>query len=151
LHRLANDVVCPDLLAFCDNGKAVITLGNSSVRAWDVALGKERPAIPATWGNCSAMSSDGKTLVTAEFKGTVLHVFNVDKGAETHMLEAEKVVSVCVSFDGKTIAAVGLDNVIRIWDAVTGKELKRIDAPLTFNGDVVPLARQQDVGCCSRG
>jgi WD40 repeat protein len=46
-------------------------------------------------------------------------------------------VSVALSPDGKRVAAAGQDNILRLWDVATGKEVRQIPAPSTPVGTVV--------------
>jgi hypothetical protein len=63
----------------------------------------------------------GDAIAVAEDKG--LRVFEVENGKERFHRDSKEVVrAVAYSPDGKTLATVGDDRVVRMWDAGTGKE-----------------------------
>jgi WD40 repeat protein len=150
VHRLPGSLKGSDFLGFCDDGKAIAVCGakfdEPSLRLLDVATGKELRTIPtAEWPGYNGLSSDGKTLVTAAYKGKVVYVYDTDKGTETYKLDTGETLGIALSPEGKTVAALGKDNVIRLWDAAAGKELRKLDAPVKFeDGDRVPLAFSPD-------
>jgi WD40 repeat protein len=77
-----------------------------------------------------AFSADGKWL--AFFQGGVpsrepcpLHVLEVSTGKIVHTLRGHDTYISCAAFspDGKILASGGMDNVLRFWDTMTGKQL----------------------------
>jgi RNA polymerase sigma factor (sigma-70 family) len=145
VRRIACNRAGADLLEFWDNGRAIAAGGDTGLRVWDIVSGKERDSILADLRQYNALSADGKTLVSAHFKGEELCLFDIARGVQTHTLPAQGVVAVCISPDGKTVAAAGIDNIIRLWDAACGQELRKLDARLVHtDGDIVSLAFSPD-------
>jgi WD40 repeat protein len=87
-----------------------------------------------------AFSRDGKKIVTASSFGRNAQIFDAYTGAELHKLEGHtaKVNSADFSPDGRKVVTVSGnigfnipndDRSVRIWDAQTGKELKKMVVP----------------------
>jgi hypothetical protein len=121
-------------LAFSpDGGLAALGLASGAVRLWDVARRQRRGADlkahdEAVTDLC--LSADKKILITGDADGAV-KVWDLGRRAALHTLKAgpprTPVASVAVSPDGSRIAAVAEDNVVRLWDAANGKELRSWD------------------------
>jgi WD40 repeat protein len=78
-------------------------------------------------------SPDGKSVYTACPQGNsspaekVARAWSVPDGRLLHKFGGDAfVMAVTVSADGKLVATGEADNVVRIWDAVSGKEIRRI-------------------------
>jgi WD40 repeat protein len=137
------------LIALCEGGKVLMTRHGRDpyhLHLWDVATGKELRTLPIPeFRQYTEVSPDGKVLVTAAYKGKVVYLHDPGTGAETHNLGAGGVVALALSPDGKTVAALGQDNLIRLWDTATARELRPLEAPVTFqDGDIAPLAFSPD-------
>src|SRR5262249_8697958 len=76
LHRLGGRGPRVELLGFCDEGKAIAARGDAGLRLLDAATGKEQRSVEVPWLPLNALSADGKTLVSAEFKGKAIHVYD---------------------------------------------------------------------------
>jgi RNA polymerase sigma factor (sigma-70 family) len=96
-------------------------------RLWDVATAKELRHMPHRGGlRTVTFSPDSKTLAGGGDGGWA-RVWDADTGKEVLNLPSAgyRVRSVAFSPDGRTLAAAG--DVIRLYDAVTGKERGRIE------------------------
>jgi WD40 repeat protein/tRNA A-37 threonylcarbamoyl transferase component Bud32 len=121
-------------LAFHPDGKRIATSSWKELKVWDADLGKELFQLPTAegWVRALAFSPDGKQLVTAGFR--TITVWDVLSGKAVVRIKAHEflVSSVAFSPDGKRIASGSGTNVgggrqesgeVRVWDAVSGKEL----------------------------
>ncbi len=123
-------------LAFLPDDKTLLTgeYTGGNVRCWDTATGKEGASFHVPGGmRPVALSPDGKTLAvdaTQELQHAVLLV-GVPDGKEIRRIETATTVpgaNLCFlrldfSPDGKTLAAVGNDRVVRLFDVETGKTI----------------------------
>lgn len=75
-----------------------------------------------------ALTPDGKTLLAGSGSGE-LRILDVAKRTVLHGIKAHprRVGVVMVSPDGKRFATVGFENVLKLWDLQTAKELRRWD------------------------
>ncbi|MBY0526924.1 MAG: WD40 repeat domain-containing protein, partial [Gemmataceae bacterium] len=131
-----------DTVLFLPDGKTIITDGNNGAsvsRFWDAATGKERYSIPTVVGQTvSIISPDGQLVVDVENDQT-LRVWDVATGKEkcrvgTKAPNGGGLVSPQFSPDSKTVAAIvpradGATGAIHVWDAQSGRELRKLMAP----------------------
>ena len=75
-----------------------------------------------------AFTPDGKTLLLGSSTGEV-KLFDVARRQVVHTLKGHKqmVHVAVVSGDGRVCATAGMDNVVKLWDVATGKELRTWD------------------------
>jgi WD40 repeat protein len=120
-------------VAFAPNGKTLATTGqNPPLRLWDVS--GEKPRVSATpegdhgWGGDLAFSPDGKTFLFAGYgmpdvRPARLWDWEGDKLTERATLAPQG--SVAFSANGKVLASVGQDRIVRLWD-LRGRKPKEV-------------------------
>jgi RNA polymerase sigma factor (sigma-70 family) len=118
---------------------------NSTIEIWDVGSGKRRRSWKAHegWIWCCAFSADSKTLVSGG-SDKAIRFWDVATGRKEREITGHPniVGQLSLSADGALLASLGmievkagagsyfpLDNVIRIWDVTTGKELHQLTMP----------------------
>lgn len=114
-------------LAFSPDGKQLAEgLPSNSVRLWEVATGKEVPAVSGHQGGVSnmAVSPDGKVLTTRGLDNTVRQ-WDIATGKELRQFKVASQGNAILSSDGKVLAC-GVLNAVQLWDTDNGKELRSI-------------------------
>lgn len=118
-----------DSVSFSGDGKTLAGAGRQDyIMLWDSQTGKELRTLEGheRGVNSIALSADGRTLVSASSDKTI-KVWDVTTGKARLSLTGhrDEVHVVAISPDGKRIATGGgsLDGQIKIWDALSGKEL----------------------------
>jgi WD40 repeat protein len=101
---------------------AAYGLGNQ-VRVVDLRDGKEvcTEVVPSYSG--VALSPDGKTLATAQYGESDIHLWDVATGVEIGRLQGHLSHAQSMVFwpDGKTLASASTDQTIRTWDVASHK------------------------------
>jgi WD40 repeat protein len=147
--------VCANFLSFLPDGKTLVTgerVTNHVFRFWDAATGRDVGVYrPTSYVTAFALAPDGKSMalnLRLESKG-IAFVSIPDGKQLRRIAEASTYFHyLCFSPDGKKLAGVGDDGVVRVWDAADGKELLReqeegrdaVLARLTFSPDGEKLA-----------
>lgn len=143
--------------AFSPDGKALAIFAENSIGVWDVATGRERLVLEGHTGYMAhvgaiAFSPDGKILASVG-SDLEVHLRDAAGGRVVRILRAAEDPGnpihphsgglTCLAFspDGKAVAAGCVDGTVRLWDAETGEEVRRLSAPhqvidsLVFSGD----------------
>ncbi|MEE3220405.1 MAG: WD40 repeat domain-containing protein, partial [Planctomycetota bacterium] len=128
-------------LAYLPSGGQLVSGGaDNTVRLWNIDDGKqtrsfawkgEVPAEPPAAIKSVSVSTDGKKLVVGASYNKVF-VYDIEGPVEASPSRPELVLSypapvrgVSAGADGSRVAACGDDNLVRVWDAASGKELQR--------------------------
>jgi RNA polymerase sigma factor (sigma-70 family) len=124
-------------LAFSPDGKLLASISSErgkqsgGVRVWDTTTGKEIPTLrhPGTSGWMVAFSRDGRRLAAGG--GDAICFWDISSGEEILQIKDQKrtIFSFALSPDGKTLATANDDFTICLWDALTGKEHRRLTVP----------------------
>ncbi len=125
---------CTSCVEFSPDGKRFAAAVNGfGFNIWDADTG--RLILEKHTGSCQsvAFSPDGKRLATSGVGGTA-SIWQVSDGEELLQLKGHvggEVVYVAWSPDGRWLATSshvrGEPHMLRIWDATTGKEIRRLD------------------------
>jgi WD40 repeat protein len=138
-------------LAFSSDGKTLASTAPANetvVRLWDVATGKPlQPAGPDGVVRAVAFSPDGRLVATGCWLGYdhPLRVWDAATGKPLWACSPEvgQIDRIVFTPDGKGLFTSGSDDVQRLWDARTGKEIRRY--PISdSNGPVVEIALSAD-------
>lgn len=119
------------VLHFSADSKALTASMRGGVGQWDVGSGKtirdcKDPPLSATYSSF-AMSPDGKVVARGLSRGSSIELVDAETGKPTFPPDLTTVYALTVSPDGKLLATGGSDQVIRIWDAKTGKEIRSLE------------------------
>jgi WD40 repeat protein len=143
-------------LLFSSDGKTLAWMTrDNTVRLSEVATGKvlhEWLGPPNVMPSSVSVSPDSRTLAIACQSENDIHLYETATGKEVRRLigppKGQYVQTVyCVAFspDGKTLVSSARDDILRFWDAATGKEMRQVKlksfAPqLAFSPDGAILA-----------
>jgi WD40 repeat protein len=113
-------------LLFTPDGKQAVSAGfDGYVRVWDISSARELRSFKAESGTVYglAMSSDGRTVVTAGRDG--LRLWDLASGNEMprEAMNKHNCVACALSPDGKIVAS-GDSGSVTLWESATGKEVQ---------------------------
>lgn len=142
-------------VAFSPDGKLLASCGwDDSIRLWEAATSQPAGRLVTDEEDGTfavAFSPDGSKLASVSERGFV-RMWDLSTGQQLwkvlgHVEEAgnsnrqygTRVYGVAFSPDGATLATGGSDPTIKLWDAVTGKQLREFDSN-DQGGDARPVA-----------
>ena len=128
LHPLGGHCGSVGFVSFSADGQRIYSVGDTTVRTWDVKTGKEtRPPLAETARFGVSMAADRKTLATRS--GDSVQFWNIDLGAEILpkiVMPENSGFRAVISPDAKWLLA-DTDLLVHIWDVSTGK--KKVSLP----------------------
>ena len=105
-------------VAFSPDSRYVFASGDSYVRQWEIATGKEFRRYEGHTGLVigMALSSDGRRLLTGGDDKTV-RLWDTSSGKELHKFtgHTDPVTCVAISQDGRRALSGSLDRTVRLW------------------------------------
>ncbi|HMF11310.1 MAG TPA: sigma-70 family RNA polymerase sigma factor, partial [Gemmataceae bacterium] len=124
--RLRYGHLYPSVVITRDGKTLLASHEDGGVRAWDLTTGRLQYALPAKEreDGVLALSPDGKVLAKAGRSG--IQFWDVEKHELLRQFGAHGVTSLAFTSDGKTVVAGGEDGTVRVRDAATGKEQRRM-------------------------
>jgi RNA polymerase sigma factor (sigma-70 family) len=130
LHRLGDHKNWLSTVAFAPTGKIVATAERDGmVRLWDTATGKKLREFRGHPDGVLtvAFSPDGR-IVTGAAEAHI-RLWEVASGNQLQVRQGhqERVTAVAHAPDGKLIATGAWDGTVRIWDAASAKEVRKIE------------------------
>jgi len=149
-------------VAFATDGKSVFTCGEEGVHEWDAVAGKPLRKFDDHKGMVSglAVSSNGILMACTDSVG--IHIWNLKTGSKRHVLTGHKVPNevpgasslaidaVAFSTDGRILVSEANDETARLWDVLSGQELRTLP---NHDGSVAAVALSPDgaLGISTRG
>jgi len=109
-----------------DGGRLVAAGEDGFVNVWDTETGANLLRINAhsrgiTWAD---LSPDGNRIVSASYLAGVASTWDALDGSELATIEYGSIINdVAFSADGKSVAIVGSDPAVWVWDAASGEAL----------------------------
>jgi WD40 repeat protein/serine/threonine protein kinase len=112
----------------------LVAMNGNTIQVWDVATGHKRADLPGrvttpdeSADSAFSFSPDGRRLAYSTNGPFIIHVWDLEAGAEAHVLRGHtsSVGALAFSPDGKRLASGARypDNSARLWDVTTGKEI----------------------------
>lgn len=117
-------------LVYSPDGKTLVAGGTfPNPILWDAATGKESLQLNsrAGWAMAAAFAPDGKSFAWTNWSDGTLSLWDLAKQKERFRAERhdrDEVHHVAFAPDGKTLASVGYDATVRVWDTATGKQVR---------------------------
>lgn len=122
-----------DAVAFSPDGRILASgAEDHTIKLWDVASGAQLRSLDEHSGNIASIvfSPDGKTLASSDFFGAgTVRLWDIKTGSLLHLIECgseSSIRSLAFSPDGRTLAGASGDGTVRLWDAASAAERRRL-------------------------
>jgi RNA polymerase sigma factor (sigma-70 family) len=137
--------------ALSPDGRTLAATAGKSAAFWDISTGRLTRRLSFNGDvHCLAFAPDGKAVAVAG-EDCVVHLFNLASGKESQRFVGHQAAEVPFRFSsgiwdvvfcdkGRTLATLGSDKTVRLWDTSSGKELRR------FKGEDWQIRRFSPVG-----
>ncbi|MDM8539911.1 hypothetical protein QUF90_02370 [Desulfococcaceae bacterium HSG9] len=128
--RLQGDKTHITAFSLSADGKKLVTVGNRTVRLWDLIKGEEVKIVAqedSSQMHAVSFSPDGRLLAWGVYNK--IKLWDLDQGTQIRILKkhSNDVLSIDFSPDGKLIASGGMSNHIRIWDTASGRKIHALE------------------------
>jgi WD40 repeat protein len=114
-----------DDVSFSPDGRTILTVGDNTLRLWDLETGAEKPpAIEHSGVKQARFSPDGKILLSggAEHSARLWEVTTrVPRGLP--LTHEDDIQALAFSPQGDRVATASLDETARLWDSTTGEPI----------------------------
>jgi RNA polymerase sigma factor (sigma-70 family) len=142
--NLRNPSLASDLMTFTPDSRYLLAPGEQSegriLFQWDVRTGRNMRQYPEHHDriNALAFTPDGKTLITSD---VALRFWDWNTGREQRAASNAPRLdrAYALAPDGRFVAETDDAGGVRLWDAGTGQELRRFEAPRPAPGATVRL------------
>jgi WD40 repeat protein len=149
-----------DKVAYSGDGKLLASSGNGVIHLWDPATGRDLGQFPGDRG--FTLSADGTRLAAQAATGPqgLVVIWDTRSRKELHRLRAHDGEAFALAFspDGKLLATAGLDGTLRLWNALTGKQVCLVteirgyigtlafshDGRTLFSGEALEMAKGRE-------
>lgn len=143
-HRHSNGI---DTIVFSPDGKQFVTIASDSLNIWDAEskqiLLQKKDIYPRV--EAVAFNPEGTKIAMAQGYNIVIldiETLDIETGLELYITgHTGPIHSIAYSPDGKYIVSDALDDDIHVWDAVTGRLIKRIEG---YNEDYCYVSYSPD-------
>jgi WD40 repeat protein len=144
LHKLVEHTDnINNILVTSDSKYLVSSSKDCTIKLWDLKTRKPVYTVKLDNGvNCIVLSPNGRQIISGggryeEKFAPKISFFRLKDGKEEMVLigHAERILSMTISSDGKTLFSGSADRTLRVWDVEKGKQIKSIDC----NGSVIAL------------
>jgi WD40 repeat protein len=120
---------CPDVLAFCLDGRSVTTGSKQDgLVRWDAASGRRLLRVPPVrvddlWRGSGVLTHDGNRLVRMRWRAIEVLNLRTGKVLREWRVAENALGKLILSPDDGTLAALGKDGVVRFWSLASGRSL----------------------------
>jgi RNA polymerase sigma factor (sigma-70 family) len=135
LQAGAGHTECLEDVIFSPDGKTLTTKAGDGIRQWDGTTGKETRRIELPKGaGLATFAPDGRTLAFVSKHAIRLWDLNTHQekrqwklpGPEHKEYDSSWLYQMCLSDNGKVLAAKNYEHLLRLWDTASGKEIQAL-------------------------